>query len=247
MSDHAADPSHPRYTSLLQRKKLERALELGMLAHSAHIAHGRGEAFDYLLGEQTHEFATSALAHACAALQSAKHPVFSVNGNTVALAGKEILECAKLISCPVEVNIFYRTEKRMDALLTELKQINEEHNYNVEILGQQPNATIPGLKGPRAQCEQDGIFSSDVVFVPLEDGDRCGALRDMGKTVIVVDLNPLSRSAQNASITIVNEVSRTMREMVDILSHPDPIRSDIEFDNKTQLHRAIATIRKGFV
>ena len=51
MDDIAADPSHPRYASLLMRHRLEVAAERGMLAGSAMIAHGRGEAFDYLLGE----------------------------------------------------------------------------------------------------------------------------------------------------------------------------------------------------
>ena len=51
--EHAADPSHPRYRSLLMRHRLEVAAKKGMLADSALIAHGRGEAYDYLLGETT--------------------------------------------------------------------------------------------------------------------------------------------------------------------------------------------------
>ena len=51
--EHAADPSHPRYRSLLMRHRLEVAAKKGMLADSAMIAHGRGEAYDYLLGETT--------------------------------------------------------------------------------------------------------------------------------------------------------------------------------------------------
>ena len=42
--EHAADPTHPRYRSLLMRHRLEVAAEKGMLADSALIAHGRGEA-----------------------------------------------------------------------------------------------------------------------------------------------------------------------------------------------------------
>ena len=53
MSDFAADPSHPRYQSLLLRHRLEQAEKDGLLAGSAMIAHGRGEAYDYLLGERT--------------------------------------------------------------------------------------------------------------------------------------------------------------------------------------------------
>ena len=45
MSEIAADPTHPRYQSLLMRHRLEEAEKKGMLAGSALIAHGRGEAF----------------------------------------------------------------------------------------------------------------------------------------------------------------------------------------------------------
>ncbi|MFO8078185.1 MAG: phosphopantothenate/pantothenate synthetase family protein, partial [Thermoplasmatota archaeon] len=68
----------------------------------------------------------------------------------------------------------------------------------------------PGLSHDRGWCEKDGIFSSDVVLVPLEDGDRCQALKDMGKTVITIDLNPLSRTAKTADITIVDNVIRAI-------------------------------------
>ena len=64
MTKIAADPSHPRYQSLLLRHRLEEAEKKGMLAGSALIAHGRGEAFDYLLGEQTIPSAMNATQHA---------------------------------------------------------------------------------------------------------------------------------------------------------------------------------------
>lgn len=44
--------SHPRYESLVLRDKIVKAQKEGYLAESAMIAHGRGEAFDYLLGEK---------------------------------------------------------------------------------------------------------------------------------------------------------------------------------------------------
>ena len=44
--ENVVDPSHPRYESLMIRKKLADAGVKGMLADSAMIAHGRGEAFD---------------------------------------------------------------------------------------------------------------------------------------------------------------------------------------------------------
>ena len=154
--DHAADPSHPRYRSLLMRHRLEVAAKKGMLADSAMIAHGRGEAYDYLLGETTIPSADAAAQVALQALMQAEHPVLSVNGNVVALAGDEMLKLADKIGCPLEVNIFYRTPERMDALLTDLNERKERLRLDVDILGANPDATIPGLKGPRAKCESKG-------------------------------------------------------------------------------------------
>lgn len=211
---HAADPSHPRYRSLLMRHRLEVAAKKGMLADSAMIAHGRGEAYDYLLGERTISSAHFASQVALQSLQQAERPVLSVNGNVVALAGDEVLQLAEKLNCPVEVNIFYRTPERMHALLSDLNERKERLGIEVEILGENPDATIPGLKGPRAKCESSGILQADVLLVPLEDGDRCEALVAMGKTVIVVDLNPLSRSSQRGSITIVDELSRCLENML---------------------------------
>ena len=45
--------SHPRKSSLLSRLKMVDGAKRGLLADSAMIAHGRGEAYDYLLGEKT--------------------------------------------------------------------------------------------------------------------------------------------------------------------------------------------------
>ena len=53
-----------------------------------------------------------------------------------------------------------------------------------------------------------------MIFVPLEDGDRCEALRRLGMQVITVDLNPLSRTARTASITIVDNVARALPLLV---------------------------------
>ena len=215
MSDFAADPSHPRYQSLLLRHRLEQAEKDGLLAGSAMIAHGRGEAYDYLLGERTIPSAHMATVQAYAALRKAQRPVISLNGNAVALAGESLLVLAERLSCPVEINIFYRTPERMAALIGRLEAIKKEHQIDVQILGAEPNARIPGLEGPRANCTKEGILDSDVIMVPLEDGDRCEALVAMGKTVIVIDLNPLSRSAKMGSITIVDELTRVVQNMLE--------------------------------
>ncbi len=239
MDEIAADPSHPRYASLLMRHRLEVAQAKGMLADSAMIAHGRGEAFDYLLGEVTTPSAHKATQHALACMMEGRRTVLSVNGNVAALATDEMLTLADALDCPLEVNIFYRTPERMEAILGHISERNEALGLDVTVLGHAPNASIPGLKGPRASCHKEGILDSDVILVPLEDGDRCRALLEMGKTVIVIDLNPLSRSAQEGTITIVDELSRALTNMVDLLKKGEKVVVDSKYNNEATLKAAL--------
>jgi 4-phosphopantoate--beta-alanine ligase len=69
------------------------------------------------------------------------------------------------------------------------------------------------LSHDRALCLRHGIFDSDAILVPLEDGDRCQALRSMGKVVITIDLNPLSRTSRAASLPIVDELTRALPQI----------------------------------
>ncbi|MEC7089724.1 MAG: phosphopantothenate/pantothenate synthetase [Candidatus Thermoplasmatota archaeon] len=245
MDEIAADPSHPRYASLLMRRRLEIAAEKGMLADSAMIAHGRGEAFDYLLGERTTESGARAARQALAALQAADRPVLSINGNVAALACDEMLQLADHLSCPLEVNIFYRTPERMEAILNHMNERKVALGLEVPVLGHAPDAQIPGLKGPRAACHREGILESDVILVPLEDGDRCNALVAMGKTVIVIDLNPLSRSAQQGSITNVDELSRALNTMLGIAAEEGHVAIDASYDHQAVLNEGLAAVLSG--
>ena len=242
MDEFAADPSHPRYESLLKRHELEQAAKKGMLAGSALIAHGRGEAYDYLLGEQTIPSAMLATKFALQQLKDSEKSVISLNGNTTAIAGVELMKLASLINCPVEVNIFYRTPERMKILLKHLESINQKLGLKVKILGADPDSLIPGLEGPRANCCSEGIFSSEVILVPLEDGDRCEALVAMGKTVIVVDLNPLSRSSKMASITIVDEISRVAKNMLSMIENKESLTEKIDFNNSDSVKNSVEFI-----
>ena len=131
------------------------------------IAHGRGEAFDYLLGERSTSSALAAARQALAVLQAAERPVLSVNGNVAALACDEMLQLANVLQCPLEVNIFYRTPERMEAILSYMKERNDALGLDVTVLGDSPDATIPGLKGPRAACHREGILESDAILVPV--------------------------------------------------------------------------------
>ena len=99
--------SHPRYESLRTRDMIVYGVKKGITSIHGLIAHGRGEAFDYLIGEKTNEFARKSIQSAAAALLSAKHPVVSINGNAAALVPKELVKLSSLLNAPLEVNIFH--------------------------------------------------------------------------------------------------------------------------------------------
>ncbi|WAI01153.1 4-phosphopantoate--beta-alanine ligase [Methanogenium organophilum] len=195
--------NHPRYRSLVARERIADAVRSGIVVVEGASAHGRGEAFDYLLCEKTSESALLAEKTAAAYLMAADRAIISVNGNTAALAADEIRELAEASGAAVEVNLFHRTDERMAAITAHLKAAG------VTVLEGTPERLLP-LSHDRALCLRDGIGTADVVLVPLEDGDRCEALVAMGKTVITIDLNPLSRTAQTATVTIVDELTRAL-------------------------------------
>ena len=246
--------SHPRRESLLSRQKLVDAASKGMLAESALIAHGRGEAFDYLLGEKTCDSARLAIMETAYRLLNSEKCVISVNGNTVALAGPQLIACAAVLGCPIEVNIYYGTPKRMEVLLSTLMEQQQlalnlypqikNKITDVKILGGNPDGRIPNLEGPRANCHSDGILSADTILVPLEDGDRCEALIAMGKTVCVIDLNPLSRTAQMATVTIVDELTRCVPILLETLMQ-NSVKS-LDWNNKENLENVIQEILRNF-
>jgi 4-phosphopantoate--beta-alanine ligase len=83
------------------------------------------------------------------------------------------------------------------------------------VLGLVADDRIPGLDHERAKVEADGIGTADVVLVPLEDGDRAEALAETGKTELVIDLNPMTRSARTATVPIVDNLIRALPNMTD--------------------------------
>ena len=200
--------SHPRFESLRTRHRLEEGVDRGITSRAGLIAHGRGEAFDYLLGERTIESAAAAERAAAAYLLRADHPVLSVNGNVAALAPGEMVELAEATGAALEVNLFDRTDERLERIAAHLR----EHGAT-EVLGLEAGARLPGLDHDRAKVDADGIGRADVVLVPLEDGDRAAALAEMGVVELVVDLNPLSRSARAATVPIVDNLVRAVPAM----------------------------------
>jgi 4-phosphopantoate--beta-alanine ligase len=207
-------PTHPRYRSLLEREKLVEGVREGYVALQGLIAHGRGECFDYLIGEATQPFAERAI-EAAAALLTAKHPVISVNGNVAALVPGDVVALAEAVPALLEVNLFYRTREREEKIAEILRRHGAEEVLGV---GEDAACTIPELFSERRRVSCRGIYAADVVLVPLEDGDRTEALRRLGKTVIAIDLNPLSRSAQAASVTIVDNVTRAVPKLVEAVT-----------------------------
>lgn len=240
--------SHPRAKSLLIREKLVLGFEQGLVAREGLLAHGRGEAFDYLLGEKTNKAAKQAIKAAAAQILLAKLPIISINGNIAALCPKEIINLAKISGAKVEVNLFYANEKRKKNIIKILKK-----NGANEILGINPNfsTTLSGLDSARRIVDKNGIFAADVVIVPLEDGDRTMALRKAGKTVITFDLNPLSRTSQTANITIVDNVIRAV-ELLSITckklskNNKNTLEKIVKnFNNKKNLSDNIIEIRNN--
>lgn len=209
--NHNIPSNHPRAKSLEIRELLVSGFTSGLVVSEGLIAHGRGEAFDYLLGEKTSSYAFDAIKAAGSLLLLAERPVISVNGNTAALCPKDIVELAYETRSLLEVNLFYRTKNR-EILIAEILKKN---GANIVLgVGQKKFVKIPELTSNRRHIDPEGIFLADVVFVPLEDGDRTQALINMHKKVITIDLNPISRSSQTATISIIDNIVRSIPELV---------------------------------
>ena len=241
---------HPRYESLKLRAKVVEAYKNGILADSGMIAHGRGEAFDYLLGEKTSSNAKKAIKASAAALILAKNPVISVNGNTAALVPNEIVTLADELHAKIEINLFHRTHERVSNIEKLLKEAGAKNILGTD---QEEKVSIRGLEGPRATTSKDGVYIADVVLVPLEDGDRAEALVKLGKLLITIDLNPLSRTAKTATITIVDNIVRAVPNLIEAvkeLSNVDPttLHHIVKgFNNKENLKESLQKISKKYI
>lgn len=218
----------------------------GLVVLEGLIAHGRGEAFDYMLGETTCSQAMNAIRAAAALLLLSRHPVISVNGNLAALCPGEVVALAKATGSRIEVNLFYRTAERERAISRELRKHGATKVLGV---GRNASATIPELQSERRRVDPAGILVADTVLVPLEDGDRTDALVRIGKKVITIDLNPLSRTAKAAHVTIVDNVVRAMPALVEsaksLRSSSDIASIYRDFDNGKNLEESLAIIRRG--
>ncbi|MFX1337600.1 MAG: 4-phosphopantoate--beta-alanine ligase [Promethearchaeota archaeon] len=243
--NHSLPKTHPRYQSLKYRHKIIEGMKNLVVAEAGLIAHGRGECFDYILGEKTNETAKKAIKAAVALLLLAKKPVISVNGNTAALVPKELVELSNVINAPLEINLFYHKEGRIEAIRKDLVDAGAK-----DILGinKDDMTSLDNLESNRRFVDIAGIYQGDCIFVPLEDGDRTEALKKIGKKVIAIDLNPISRTAIWADITIVDNIVRALPEMIKVADELKKIKknrlSEIvdRFNNKKNIQEALDLI-----
>lgn len=236
------DPDHPRAESLRIREKMADGFRKGLVTPEGLSAHGRGEAFDYIIGENTTDSAKRAIRAGASKLLTAENPVLSVNGNVAALVAEDIAELSNRTEVKVEVNLFHRSEERREKIAKHLK----EHGVK-KVLGNEEKffSEIPEIKSHRRVVDERGIKIADTVLVPLEDGDRTEALVNAGKSVITIDLNPLSRTAQTADIAIVDNIVRALPllidEMAELSTQEEKKLEKIvkNFDNEANLNSTI--------
>ncbi|MDD1738072.1 MAG: phosphopantothenate/pantothenate synthetase [Methanothrix sp.] len=237
--------SHPRYVSLVARERVAEGVRRGYTSTQGLIAQGRGECFDYLIGERTTAAALQAIRAAAALLLLAERPALSVNGNVAALAAEEMVALAAALKIPLEVNLFHRSEERVKKIADLLREKGAE-----EVLGERPDASVPGLDHARALATRGGIFDADVVLIPLEDGDRCEALVAMGKRVIAIDLNPFSRTARKATVSIVDNIVRAVPLLTEQVRQFSGVpQAELErmvgdYDNERVLRQAVREIQE---
>jgi len=237
--------SHPRYASLVARERVAEGVRRGYTSTQGLIAQGRGECFDYLIGEKTTAAALEAIRSAAAMLLLAERPALSVNGNVAALAAEEMVALAGALKIPLEVNLFHRSEERVKKIADLLRDKGA-----TKVLGERPDAAVPGLDHARALATRGGIFDADVVLIPLEDGDRCESLVAMGKKVIAIDLNPLSRTARKATVSIVDNIVRAVplltEEVRQLSGTPQAELEEMvgDYDNQRVLREAVVEIKE---
>lgn len=245
---HKIPQTHPRASSLIIREKLVDGFRNGIVVPQGLIAHGRGEAFDYLLGEKTTKYAYEAEKAAVCLLLLSNKSIISVNGNTAVLCAKDLVTLSNVTKSRIEVNLFHKSRARTNAIASILRK---EDAFDVLGLDNKSKTIIKRVSSNRKYVDKDGIMNSDTIFLALEDGDRTESLVRMGKKVISVDLNPLSRTAIASNITIIDNIVRAIPNMVKIseqLVKKDKsylLQLIKNFDNKENMHKSLVTIKKG--
>jgi len=241
-------PTHPRAKSLIIREKLVEGFRKGIVVPEGLIAHSRGEAFDYLLGERTTKYAYDAEKAAVCLLLLSNRSIISINGNTAALCARDLVILSNHTKSGIEVNLFHESTARSSAIA---KILRKEDATEVLGLDTKLKSIINDISSNRRYVDKNGIMKSDTIFVALEDGDRTESLVKMGKQVISVDLNPISRTAMASDVTIVDNIIRAIPNMLKIseqLVKKDKsylLQQIKNFDNKENMHKSLLLIRRG--
>ena len=183
---------------------------------------------------------------AVAALLLSNNPVISVNGNATALACDEIIELAEIVNAKIEINLFYRTDDRVKIIT----QLYKDHGYEA-ILGTLDDDIeyLNEIKNSRASASKTGIYSADTVLIPLEDGDRAEILKESGKNIITIDLNPLSRTSKMSDVSIMDNIVRAIPFMAkiaeDLKTQDKQMLKEMiyDFDNEENLKESLEQIR----
>ncbi len=161
------------------------------------------------------------------------------------LVAAQMVRLSRVVSAPIEINLFHRSPRRERAIA---KYLMRHGAKNVLGIGAAASQTIRGIASPRRKVDPTGIGSADVVLIPLEDGDRAEALKQSGRKIIAIDLNPLSRTSQVASISIVDNVVRAIPALVSASErikqtpHARLERLANSFDNQKNLRNEIQEI-----
>ena len=157
------------------------------------------------------------------------------------------MELSNKLDAKLEINLFYRKPERIKNIRKVLKEAGA-----FEVLGSEEEVVIiEGLKGPRSRSSKIGVYQSDVVLVPLEDGDRAEKLISNRRRVITIDLNPLSRTSQKASITIVDNLVRAIPNLITEVDKfknmsKTELRSIVNsFDNQLNLRDSLELMLKN--
>ena len=240
--------THPRYESLRIREMLVGGFEAGAVAAEGLLAHGRGEAFDYMLGEESTAQSKRAARAAAAALLLSANPVISVNGNLAALCCKDVVRLAAAAEARLEINLFYDSAGRRRVIAGMLRRCGAP-----DVLGaERGGSVLHGIDSARRMVDKEGILAADTVLVPLEDGDRAEALAAAGKRVIAIDLNPASRTARVAHITMVDNVVRAVPMLAEYCGRMSgygraALQEEVEsFQNDANLAACAARMSRNF-
>ncbi len=96
------------------------------------------------------------------------------------------------------------------------------------------------MTGPGAGARGCSLLMLSLYLLRMVTGVE--ALVDMGKTVIAIDLNPLSRTARSATLTIVDELTRALPQITHAcreISEPEKKSLISSVDNHYLLSEAI--------